>query len=160
MVLKDAKSWDSLDVGSPYPERTLDTFGFLEGAHSAARQAIVWCSKLQKPWDRLDVGHLPPASCCRPAMQRLFRAATDAPTNMHCKSISGQYCRASVQKPIVDSVQNCPKCPTSQLWAFKIGTSGDMKSILHSQNSPKMWELAFESRMLYHSVKFWMIFNV
>ena len=41
MVLKDAKSWDSLDVGSPYPERTLDTFGFLEGAHSAARQAIV-----------------------------------------------------------------------------------------------------------------------
>ena len=114
----------------------------------------------KKPWDRLDVGHLPPASCCRPAMQRLFRAATDAPTNMHCKSISGQYCKASVQKPIVDSVQNCPKCPTSQLWAFKIGTSGGMKSILHSQNSPKMWELAFESRMLYHSVKFWMIFNV
>ena len=52
---QSCKNRDRLDVGSPYPERTLDTFGFLVGAHSAARQAIVWYSKLQKPWDRLDV---------------------------------------------------------------------------------------------------------
>ena len=29
-------------ITSPYPEATLDTFGFPVGAHLAARQAVVW----------------------------------------------------------------------------------------------------------------------
>ena len=29
-------------ISSPCPEVTLDTFGFPVGAHSAARQAVVW----------------------------------------------------------------------------------------------------------------------
>ena len=36
------KSWDRLDVGSPYPEGTLDTFGLLVGGRLAAGRGVLW----------------------------------------------------------------------------------------------------------------------